>query len=181
MSLLFALWPAVIKIQVFRKSFSRIPWPQNDHNHWSVKSTLCALNTHPWDPSFTMFRSTTSRDISRYRFFENRNALNDPRMTLITEVSKVSCVHWILTLEAQISLLFTLQPTVFEIQVFQKSKSTQWPQNDLNHLSVKSTICTLNIHPRDTNFISLYDQPFSRYRLVENRNAPNDPRMTLIT
>ena len=120
-------------------------------------------------------------------------------MTLITEVSKVPCVHLMLTPEAQISLLFALWPAVFEIQVlemhwmtpecpwavkcqkypvyteyspprpkfhyvslygqpfsryrfFENQKCTIWPQNDLKHLSVKSTLCTPNIHPRGPNF-----------------------------
>ena len=45
----------------------------------------------------------------------------------------------------------------------EKSKWTQWPQNDLNHLSVKSTRCTLNTCPRGPNFI-LFRSMTSRFR-----------------
>ena len=138
---------------------------------------------------------------SRYRFFENRNAHNDTRMTFITEASKVPCVHWICTSEAQISIRFALRPAVFEIQGFlntemhpmtpewpkvlrcqrypvytehlprgpnfnplrsttnlfeiqscRKSECNEWPQNDLNHWSVKSTLCTVNTHNWGPNF-----------------------------
>ncbi len=70
---------------------------------------------------------------------------------------KNTLVYWILTTEAQISLRFALRPAVFEIHVFWKSECTEWPQNDLKDLSVKSTLCT------------------------QNTNALNDPRMTLRT
>ena len=36
-------------------------------------------------------------------------------MTLITEMSKVPCVHWILTPKAQISLILALRSLVFQI------------------------------------------------------------------
>ena len=149
-------------------------------NHLSVKSTLYTLNTHSQGPNFTPFRSTTS---------------------------------------------------VFEIQVFRKSEmhlmTPEW-----RYSLVKSTLCTLHNHPWGPNFnpfrsttshfraaglskigmqrmtpewpysrkcqkypvyteyspprpkfqsVSLYDQIFSRSRLVENRNVPNGPRKPLIT
>ncbi len=63
------------------------------------------------------FQSVSLYDqpFSRYRLVKNRNAPNDPRMTLITEVSKVPCVHWILTPDAQISLCFALRSLVSHI------------------------------------------------------------------
>ena len=129
------------------------------------------------------FRSTTSH-------FRNTclskigNAPNDPRkMTLSSKVSKVPYVHWILTPDAQISLRFALRPTVFEIQVFRKSKWTQWPQNDLNHWSIKSTLYRLNTHPRPPYFTP-FRSTTSRFwgtGFSKIENAPNDPRMTLST
>ena len=149
-SIHFALRPAIFEIQACRKSEST-EWPQNDFNYWSVKTTLCTLNTRLRGPNFNPFRSTAShfRDTG---FSKIGNAPNDSRMTLITEVSKVPCVHIMLTPEAHASPLFALRPASFEIQVFRKSKWTKWPQNDINHLSVKSTLYTLNTHPRGPNF-----------------------------
>ncbi len=46
----------------------------------------------------------------------------------------------------------------------------------------KYPVYTEYSHPRPKfHSVSLYDEPFSRYKVVENRNAPNDPRMTLRT
>ncbi len=42
---------------------------------------------------------------------------------------------------------FALRPAVFGIQACRKSECTEWPQNDLNYLSVKSTLYILNTHP----------------------------------
>ncbi len=147
----FALRPAIFEIQAGWKS-ECTEWPQNDLNHWSVKSILCPLTTRPSGPNFTLFRSMTShfRDTG---FLKIGNAPNDPRMTFISaQVSKVPCVHWILTPKAQISICFALRPGIFKIQACRKSEWTQWPQNDLNHWSVKSTLCTLNTHPQGPNF-----------------------------
>ncbi len=62
--------------------------------------------------------SLYDQPFSRYRLVKNQNAPNDRGMTLITEVSKVPCVHWILNPEAQMSLCFTLRSLVFQIIEF---------------------------------------------------------------
>ena len=66
---------------------------------------------------------------------------------------------------------------------FENRKCTEWPQNDLKHLSVKNTLCTLNTHTRGPNFIPFCSTTscFRDIRLSIIGNAPNDPRMTLIT
>ena len=53
--------------------------PQNDLKHLNVKSTLYALNTHPWGPNFSPFHSTTSsfQDVRQ----KIRKAANDSQMT----------------------------------------------------------------------------------------------------
>ncbi len=63
---------------------------------------------------------------------------------------------------------------------FENRKYTEWPQNDLKHLSVKSTLCTLNTHPRGPNFTP-FRSTTSRFQDTRLKigNAPNDPRMTL--
>ncbi len=44
-------------------------------------------------------------------------------------------------------------------------KCTKWPQNDLKPYKVKCTPYMCYKYPRGQNFtVSLYDQPFSRYR-----------------
>ncbi len=115
--------PQITFISLYDQPFSRYrffenrkftEWPQNDLKHLSVKSTLCTLNTHPRGPNITPFRSTTSC-FWHIRLSITGNAPNDPRITLITEVSKVPCVHWILTTEAKISLRFALRSLVFQI------------------------------------------------------------------
>ncbi len=95
-------------------------------------------------------------------------------------MSKVPSAHWIFTPEAQISICFALQPAIFEWQACRNSECPEWPQNDLNHWSVKSTLCTLDTHPRGPNFppfhsttSRFWDTGFSKIG-----NAPNDPRMT---
>ncbi len=64
--------------------------------------------------------------------------------------TKWSCIHWIQTPEAQISLCFSLRPAVFEIPAC--GKCTEWPQNDFKHLIVKCTLYTLNTNPRGPAF-----------------------------
>ena len=46
-------------------------------------------------------------------------------------------------------------------------------QNDLNHLTANSTLYTVNAHPRGP------DQPFLRYKVVENRKSTQLPQNDL--
>ncbi len=43
---------------------------------------------------------------------------------------------------------FTLRPVIFEIQDCWKSEMHPMTQNDLKHLTVESTLYTLNTHPK---------------------------------
>ncbi len=47
----------------------------------------------------------------------------------------------------EFSVHFALQPTIFEIKVAKNRKCTEWPQTDLEHLTVKSTLFALNTPP----------------------------------
>ncbi len=94
-SLRFTLRPAIFKIQDCRKSEMHPMTPECPKN-LSVKSTLYTLNTHLRGPNVTLFRSVASR-FRDTGFSKIGNAPNDPTMTLITVVSKIPCVHWILT------------------------------------------------------------------------------------
>ena len=66
--------------------------------------------------------------------------------------SGVSCIHWMVTPEAQILLRFALRPAIFETQGCRKSEMHRMTQNNLKHLTVKSTLHTLNTNPKDPNF-----------------------------
>ncbi len=61
-------------------------------------------------------------------------------------------------------------------KIIKNRNLTKWLRNDLKHLTVNSTLYTLNTHPLFPQFtVLLHDKPFSRYKVV----APNDPRMNL--
>ncbi len=66
----------------------------------------------------------------------------------------------------------------------ENQKCTEWHQNHLNHLTVKSTVYTLNTLYRGPNF-TLFLSTISRFRdtikLVENRKYTERPRMTSST
>ncbi len=60
--------------------------------------------------------------------------------------------------ESQSSVRLALLPALFKIQSCRKC--TEWPQADLQHLTVKSTLYTLNVTPESTFWpSSLYDHP----------------------
>ncbi len=92
-----------------------------------------------------------------------------------------------LTPEAQILVRFALQLAVSDIynmyKVSKNQKCTEWPQTELSHLTVKSTLYTLNTYPYGPNF-----RPFrsttSRFwdtRSSKIANAPSDPNLNLTT
>ncbi len=60
---------------------------------------------------------------------------------------------------------------------------TEWPQKDLDMLSVKSNLPTQNIRPRGPNFTTFHStvSRFSRYKVVENRKCTEWPRITWTT
>ncbi len=104
-------------------------------------------------------------------------------MTLSTLLSKVPCIHWTLTPEAQISLCD--QP-FSRYKLVEKWKPTEWPQDNLKHLNDKS-LASYPVHteysassPNFTQFHSTTSR-FRDTRLAKISNARNDPRMTLTT
>ncbi len=120
-------------------------WPQKDLNHLTVKRNMYTLNTQPQGPNFNPFRSMTSR--FRDKRSKIGNAPNDNRRTLTTLLSNVTCIHWILIPKAQISIRFALRPSTARYKVVKNRKCAEWPQNYLNHLTVKRTRYTPNTHP----------------------------------
>ena len=63
-------------------------------------------------------------------------------------------------------------------KVVKNWKCTEWSQIDLNHLTVKRTLYTLNTHPRVTYFTSRLGV-FPRYKLVENWKCTEWPQNNL--
>ncbi len=62
-------------------------------------------------------------------------------------------------------------------------KCTEWPQTKLEHLTVKSTLYTLNTYPCGPNFRS-FRSTTSRFRDTKSSkigNAPSDPKLNLNT
>ncbi len=92
-------------------------WPRPDLKHLTDQKCPVYtehlpqhLNCHPFCFTTSHFRDA--------RLLKIENARNDLRLTLNTILSKV---HWILTHGAQTFFVyFTLRPTVFEIQCYQR-------------------------------------------------------------
>ncbi len=68
-------------------------------------------------------------------------------------------------------------------KVAKNQKCTEWPQTELEHLTVKSTLFTLNIYSRGPN-IGPFRSTINRFRDTCTRspkigNAPNAPKLYL--
>ncbi len=65
----------------------------------------------------------------------------------------------------------------FEIQAISRHYYTKWPQNDLKHCKVKGThICLQVLTNHKFHLILLYDQPFLRYKVVDNWKCTEWPQ-----
>ena len=66
----------------------------------------------------------------------------------------------------------------------ENQKCTEWPQTELEHLAVKSTLCTLNTYPWGPNFgpfcstISCF-RDTNMYKIGENRKCTEWPQTEL--
>ena len=140
---------------------------QDKSKHFTVKSTLYTLNAHPRGPNFTTFRSTISRfrDTSLSKI---GNAPNDPRITLSTWTVKSTLYTLYRPTHPvpQIALLFALQTAVFETQACRKSEMHRMTPELLNYLTVKSTLNTLNPHPRGPNSTP-FRSTLARFQIIE--------------
>ncbi len=68
-------------------------------------------------------------------------------------------------------------------RVGENRKCTERPQIELEHLTVKSTLYTLNTYPRAPN-VGPFRSTISHFRdttSVKIGNAPNDPKLNLNT
>ena len=155
-------------------------------NHVTITitlSTLYTLNTYPRGQNFTPSRSTT-RLFRDTRLSKIGNTPNDPRTTLTT----YNCHKHPVYIESLPPRPKFHSVSLYELsfsryKVVESRKCTEWPQNDLNHLTFKSTLYTLNTYLRGQNFTPSRSMAsrFRDTRLSKIGNAQNDPRMTLST
>ena len=96
-------------------------WPQIELVHFAVKNIKYTLNTYPTGPSCGPFRS--------------------PKQW------QVLCMHERFSSEAKILVLFALRPLFFKTQGRRKSEMHRMTPTELEHLTVKSTLYTLNTCP----------------------------------
>ncbi len=125
------------------KNWKCTEWTQTDLEHLTVKIALYTLNTLTTGPNFSPFCSMTSC-FPNTSLSKIRNVPSDLRLALITQLSKVPCIHWIVEPKAQFFLCFGLGPVVFRCKIIENQKCTKWPQTDLENLTVKSSFYTLN-------------------------------------
>ncbi len=126
---------------------------------------LYTLNTHLRGPNVTRFHSVTSR------FPDTRLS---KKYNVHTECSPLRPKFHPNSLYAQ---------AFSSYKVVENRKGTEWPQNDLNYLSIKGTLYTLITHPCGPNFAPFRSTigRFRDTRLSEIGNAPNALRITLTT
>ena len=94
-------------------------WPQTELR--TLNSQKCSIYSKklPWAQNFGPFCSTIScfRDITCTRSAKSEMHWMTPNWTwTLTKQSKLPCIHYILTPEAQILVCFTLRLAVSEIQ-----------------------------------------------------------------
>ena len=132
---------------------------------WTLnsQSTLYTLNTYRGGPNFGPFRSTVSRflDTTCIWLAKIGNAPNDPKVN--TWPSNVRCINQILTHEVQILVRFALRLAFFsEIHGRQKRQCTEWPQTELEHRTVKSTLYVSNTYPEAQILVRFALRPVSK-------------------
>ena len=94
-----------------------------------------------------MFRSKTCR-FRHKRLLKIGTTLNDPQNYPKHLTSQVSCIHWILIPEPKFHSDSLYDQPFSRYKIVENRKCTEWPQNNLKFLTVKSTLYTLNTHPK---------------------------------
>ncbi len=117
----------------------------------------------------------------------------------ISEMHRVT-PNWTWTLNSQKYLMYTehlpLRPRFWSISLYDQPfpryklykvgknrKCNDWPQINLQHLTVKSTLYTLKTYPRGPN-VRPFRSTISHFRDTRSRkigNAPNEPKLNLMT
>ncbi len=138
----------------------------------NFKSTLYALNTHFRGPNVTPFILRPAGVFLDTRLSKiGPQALNCQKYPVYTEQSP-----WGPNFTPFCSTTSHFRDTVLS----KFGNAPNDPQNDLNHLTVKSTLYTLNTHQRPKfHPISLYDEACSRFKVVENQNCTEWPQIDL--
>ncbi len=71
------------------------------------------------------------------------NALNEPRITLNTKLSKISCIRQILsTSRSKFVSILLYTSSHLRYRLVTTRQCIEWPQNDLKQLNAKSTVYT---------------------------------------
>ncbi len=136
----FSLWPVIFKLQAILRQVHRIIHPNNNRNllHCNMKATLhmCCYKV-TGIPNFILWRSIFKIQVHRMTpecpnyWTVNRH----PENTNLPPPLKVCSVS------------FNDQP-FSRCMVVQNWKCIAWHWNDLEHLTVKSTLYTLSTYPR---------------------------------
>ncbi len=84
----------------------------------------------------------------------------------------------LLTLTSKFSSILHYDQWFSRYKVAKNRKCTKWPQTELEHLTVKSTLYTLNTYALRSKFwsVSLYNQWFRRYCTFYNSHWPPQKR-----
>ena len=158
--------------------------PQIELEHLTVKSILYTLNTYCWGPNFGPFCSM----VSRFR---------DTTCTRLVKMHQMT-PHWTWTFNGQKYSIYTQhlsqRPKFWSVSLYgqpfprynmykvgENWKSTEWPQTEPGHITVRNTLYTLNTYPRGP-FFCLFRSMTSHFRDTgssKNGNAPNDPQIEL--
>ncbi len=145
----------------FEASTSNDPkWPWTSQTQrYPIYLLLVSLN-----PNFIQFPSTTSR------FWVTghceTSAQNDPKMTLNITRSTLPYTFLLMSQSPKFHPIFLYTQPFSRYKVVGIGKCTEWPQDDLEHLTVKSTLYKLSTFPEAH---LLHDHPFSKYKVVKNR------------
>ncbi len=164
----------ILSVSLYTQPFSRykvvknqknqkcIEWPQNDIKHLPVKSTLCTLSTHPWDPHFCFALWSIVSQIQgcwKSEIFEVDWLISTCHWTLISQKHPVYA-NFVAPRPKFWSVLPYNQPfSRYKVVENRKNwKCTKRPQNDLEHLMVKGTLHTvmyLTLRPKFGEFHSM--------------------------
>ena len=157
--------------------------------NWTwVKSTLYTPYTYLRGPNFRPFRSMTSRFLDTCTRTPEIHGIT-PNWTWTLNSQKYSTYTKYLPLRPIFFFFFfffgrfALRLAVSDIQGWRNRKWTEWPQTDLEDLTVKSTLYTLNTYPWGPNFRQFRSSTsrFGDARSSKIGNAPNEPKLSLNT
>ncbi len=135
---------------------------------------------YPWGPDFDPFHSTTNQ----FRDTSLSKVVNVPHDLTLTSNINMESILSVCTVYLHVYPRETIFGSSFHsmhstrrfrdtrlLKIEKSRKCTEWPQSDFEHLTVK-VLCLdyIYLHSRlKFGSVSLYDQPFSRCKAVDNR------------